>query len=157
MLGTLGRYLRFMGYDTMSANSIAPGNTREDSLLLRIALRERRVLLTRDRELAKRGGDRVILISPVSVIPQVQELVDLRLVEPRVRMTRCSLCNEKLRRAHEREIQCTRYAPEERAGNKFYWCVHCRKLYWAGSHAKDLADRLKKMIRMPLSSGGSLR
>jgi uncharacterized protein with PIN domain len=34
MLGTLTRYLRFMGYDTMSANSIArawPGRTRSSS------------------------------------------------------------------------------------------------------------------------------
>ncbi|CVK34299.1 Mut7-C RNAse domain-containing protein [Methanoculleus bourgensis] len=29
MLGTLTRYLRFMGYDTMSANSLSPGNTRK--------------------------------------------------------------------------------------------------------------------------------
>jgi len=147
MLGTLGRYLRFMGYDTMSANSITPGNTREDSLLLGIALREERILLTRDRELAKRGGESAVLIRPVRLLPQVQELVDLGLVEPRLRMTRCSLCNEKLRSAREREIKCVSYAPEQRAGYKFLWCAHCRKLYWTGSHAEELANRLKKGIR----------
>ena len=36
MLGTLTRYLRFMGYDTTSANGIAEGNTKEDTLLLEI-------------------------------------------------------------------------------------------------------------------------
>jgi uncharacterized protein with PIN domain len=34
MLGTLTRYLRFMGYDTVSANDLYEGNRREDSLLL---------------------------------------------------------------------------------------------------------------------------
>ncbi|HRR88201.1 MAG TPA: Mut7-C RNAse domain-containing protein, partial [Methanoculleus sp.] len=47
MLGTLTRYLRFMGYDTLSANGLSPGSTREDSLLLEIATCEDRVLLTR--------------------------------------------------------------------------------------------------------------
>jgi hypothetical protein len=157
MLGTLGRYLRLMGYDTMSANSLTPGNSREDTLLLGIALQEERVLLTRDRELAKRGGERAVLIKAVCVLPQVQELVDLGLVVPRLRMTRCSLCNEKLRSARECEVRCIRYAPEQRAGYKFLWCVHCRKLYWTGSHAEELANRLKKGIRRSFPSGGCLR
>ncbi len=157
MLGTLGRYLRFMGYDTMSANSITPGNSREDTLLLGIAMREERFLLTRDRELAKRGGKQAVLICPVGIIPQLQELIDLGLVKPGIALTRCSLCNKKLRRAKEKEILCTCYAPEQHENLKFFWCVHCRKLYWAGSHAKDLADRLKKGLRIPLVSGGCRR
>jgi uncharacterized protein len=156
MLGTLSRYLRFMGYDTLSANSLAPGNPREDSLLLGIAMHDGRVLLTRDRELARRGGEMAVFIDPLGVIPQLQDLVDLGLVKPRLAMTRCSLCNEKLRRAHEREIQSTCYVPEQRDNYEFFWCVHCRKLYWAGSHAKDLANRLKIGLRMPLVSGGRL-
>jgi uncharacterized protein len=153
MLGTLGRYLRFMGYDTMSANSIRPGNPREDSLLLGIAMREERFLLTRDRELANRGGERTVFISPVEVLLQIQELVDLQLIEPRIRMTRCSLCNEKLRRAHEKEIQGSGYAPEHRTSLNFFWCVRCRKLYWTGSHTKDIENRLKTGIRRSLTSG----
>ena len=56
MLGTLCRYLRFMGYDAESAHSMSEGNPREDTLLLRSAEREDRILLTRDRESARRGG-----------------------------------------------------------------------------------------------------
>jgi hypothetical protein len=156
MLGTLGRYLRFMGYDTMSANSILPGNPGEDSLLLGIATREGRFLLTRDRELANRGGERAVFISPGEILLQIQELVDLGLIEPRLRMTRCSLCNEKLRRAHEKEIQGSGYAPEHRTHLNFFWCVHCRKLYWTGSHTKDLENRLKTGIRRSLTSGRRL-
>ncbi|MDD1677142.1 MAG: Mut7-C RNAse domain-containing protein, partial [Methanomicrobiales archaeon] len=60
MLGTLTRYLRFMGYDTLSANSLEGGNAAEDTVLLRIAENEGRILLTRDRELARRGGKQAI-------------------------------------------------------------------------------------------------
>jgi uncharacterized protein with PIN domain len=149
MLGTLGRYLRFMGYDTLSANDMTPGNPKEDSLLLGIAMREGRVLLTRDRELARRGGDKAFFICPTGIIPQLQDLVNLGLVKPRLAMNRCSLCNEKLRLAHKREIQSTCYVPEQRDNYTFFWCVHCRKLYWAGSHAQDLENRLKIGLRMP--------
>ena len=61
MLGTLSRYLRFMGYDTVSANSIRSGNTREDTLLLQRAVQDHRILLTKDKELARRGGEHAML------------------------------------------------------------------------------------------------
>jgi len=157
MLGTLGRYLRFMGYDTISANSIPPGNPKEDSILLGMALHEGRVLLTRDRELAKRSADQAVFISHVEVLPQLQELVDIGLVEPRIRMNRCSRCNEKLRRAHVSEVLGSNYAPVQRIGLKFLWCVHCRKLYWTGSHTTDISNRLKKGIRRSQVSAGRLR
>jgi uncharacterized protein with PIN domain len=157
MLGTLGRYLRFMGYDTISANSIQPGNTREDSLLLEIASRDGRILLTRDRELAKRGAELALFISPVGVILQLQELIDIGLVEPRLMMNRCSWCNKKLRRARFSEILGSNYAPVQRIDLKFLWCTDCRKLYWTGSHAEDISNRLKKGIRRPGESAGRLR
>ena len=57
MLGTLTRYLRFMGYDTISANGFMSGSADEDTLLLALAHDEHRILLTRDHELARRGND----------------------------------------------------------------------------------------------------
>lgn len=56
MLGTLAKYLRFLDYDTLSADTLEPGNTREDTVLLGIARSDGRILLTRDRELSCRGG-----------------------------------------------------------------------------------------------------
>ena len=158
MLGTLCRYLRFMGYDTASANNITPGNTREDSVLLKRAVSEDRILLTRDRDLAKRGGAAAVLIGDGDVIHQVRQLVDLGIVDPGLRMTRCSLCNEPLRAAHEKEIQGAEYAPERDKGKKaFFWCRQCRRLYWMGSHGEDLKNRFKKELRVPDSSGFRLR
>jgi len=154
MLGTLCRYLRFMGYDTASANSIAPGNTREDSVLLERASSEGRILLTRDRDLARRGGNSAVLIREGGVLHQVQQLVDLGVVDPELRMNRCSLCNEPLRVAHTREIQAAGYAPGHRSGDLvFFWCRQCRRLYWMGSHGEDLRNRFKKELKVPCHSG----
>src|SRR5512139_2662821 len=104
MLGTLTRYLRFMGYDTVSANGLSEGNTKEDTLLLELALQENRLLLTRDTELAGRGKEQAILITSDDVMEQVQQLIDQDLIIRRVMMTRCSLCNTVLRKAAPGEI-----------------------------------------------------
>lgn len=144
MLGTLTRYLRFMGYDTMSANSLTPGSSREDTLLLEIAIQDDRLLLTRDRELARRGGEWAIYIASEEVMAQIRQIADLRLIEPGVRMSRCSLCNTRLRPATLREVREARYAPRSIEGKEFSWCPACRKLYWMGSHGRHLERRLRE-------------
>jgi uncharacterized protein with PIN domain len=149
MLGTLTRYLRFMGYDTMSANSLSPGSSREDTLLLEIATQDGRLLLTRDRELARRGGEQAVYIASEEIMAQIQQVADLGLIEPRIRMSRCSLCNTRLRPATAREIRETRYAPRSARGKEFSWCPACRKLYWMGSHSASLERRLKEMRSSP--------
>jgi uncharacterized protein with PIN domain len=144
MLGTLCRYLRFLGYDTLSANSLREGNTREDTLLLKSAERTGRILLTRDRELAARGGSRAILITGETVLDQLRELVHRGLVSPEIRLNRCSICNEMLRLAREQEVAAASYAPKDRAGLRFFWCQRCKKLYWMGSHGKSLEKRIRE-------------
>lgn len=146
MLGTLCRYLRFMGYDTVSANGFSTGNAKEDTLLLELAGRENRVLLTRDTELARRGKERAVLIRGEDVMAQVKQLLDCGLVERRLPMTRCSLCNTELRKASADEISGAEYAPNDGAGFTFYWCSSCQKLYWNGSHGKRLAERIREIV-----------
>jgi uncharacterized protein with PIN domain len=143
MLGTLCRYLRLLGYDTLSASSFREGNKREDTLLLKTAERTGRILLTRDRELATRGGVRAILITGSTVLEELRELIDRGLVNPELRLNRCSLCNEPLRLAREQEVAGADYAPRDRNGLKFYWCKKCRKLYWLGSHGRSLEKRIR--------------
>jgi hypothetical protein len=142
MLGTLSRYLRFMGYDTVSANGLAEGNTKEDTLLLEFASHENRILLTRDTELAKRGKELAVLIGSDEVMKQVQQLIDRSLIVRRVMMTRCSLCNTVLREATMDEINDADYAPRDKNGLAFCWCEQCSKLYWNGSHGKHISERI---------------
>lgn len=142
MLGTLTRYLRFMGYDTTSANSLAEGRPDEDTLLLAMAEQEDRILLTRDAELARRGKERAILVTGDGVMEQVQQLADCGLVQRRVTLSRCSLCNTPLREANTCEIGGADYAPKDWREISFFWCERCRKLYWNGSHGKQLEERI---------------
>ncbi len=143
MLGTLCRYLRFMGYDTVSASEMTEGNTREDTLLLARARHEKRVLLTMDRDLARRGGSDAFLIEEKAVMDQISALARAGLIIPGIRLTRCSLCNTLLRPARPAEIARATYAPEQSHTKTFFWCPRCHKLYWEGSHGRDLEKRIQ--------------
>jgi uncharacterized protein with PIN domain len=147
MLGTLTRYLRFLGFDTISANSLRLGNRREDTLLLEISRRDRRVLLTKDRELARRGGEDALLVTPEDVLDQLAQLISAGVLKDslKLKMVRCSLCNARLRPATLAEVASAEYAPQTREGLDFFWCARCRKLYWMGSHARNLSIRLEMM------------
>jgi len=147
MLGTLTRYLRFMGYDTTSATGLLEDDRKEDTVLLGIARTERRLLLTRDAELARRGGDTALLIRSEDVMDQVQQLIDRHLIRKRIVMSRCSLCNEVLREASACEIERSGYAPRDWRNLSFYWCRNCNKLYWNGSHGKSLEERVGREIK----------
>jgi len=147
MLGTLTRYLRFMGYDTSSANAIRGGNKKEDSYLLRIAREEHRLLLTKDAELARLGDASALLIRSDDVIEQVQQLIDMHLVKRKLAMSRCSLCNTELREANTCEIQKTTYAPKDWRNLSFFWCSRCKKLYWNGSHGKRLEEYMEHELK----------
>jgi len=147
MLGTLTRYLRFMGYDTTSASGLLEGDRKEDTVLLGIARTERRLLLTRDAELARRGGDTALLIRSEDVMDQIQQLIDRHLIRKRIVMSRCSLCNEVLREASACEIERSGYAPRDWGNLSFYWCRNCNKLYWNGSHGKSLEERVGREIK----------
>jgi uncharacterized protein len=147
MLGTLTRYLRFMGYNTVSANGFEEGNAKEDTLLLACAEREDRILLTRDTELARRGKERAVLVSSDDVMEQVQQLIDRGLIVRRLVMDRCSLCNTPLCTATEEEIAGAGYAPRDRTGFTFFWCRQCSRLYWNGSHGKHISDRIEHELK----------
>jgi uncharacterized protein with PIN domain len=142
MLGPLIRYLRFMGYDTTSANGLEEGNPKEDTILLDMVRQEHRILLTRDAELARRGKVQAVHIISEEVMDQIRQMIDLGLIERRLTLSRCSLCNTSLREANTCEIQDADYAPKDWRGHSFFWCEQCRKLYWNGSHGKHLEERI---------------
>jgi uncharacterized protein with PIN domain len=149
MLGTLTRYLRFMGYDTLSANSLEPGDAREDTALLGIARAEGRILLTRDRELARRGGDQAVYLESEEVMAQIRALSSLGLITPELAMDRCSLCNARLRPATEAEVEAADYAPGGRNSLEFFLCPGCGRLYWMGSHGRNLRASLRRNLESP--------
>ncbi len=90
MLGTLAKWLRILGYDTLFDASL------NDHQLVRLARAENRVLLTRDRELARRRGLHALLVAGEHLDDQVRQvLTDLSLA-PDHAFSRCPVCNQPL-------------------------------------------------------------
>jgi len=139
MLGSLARWLRFMGYDTAYPE---PGPDR--ALIERVRLEER-ILLTRDKELAGRVSDAVRIRSDnlEEQIREVAKVLPLRLVDP---LSRCSLCNAVLVPASVEEVK--QAVPDGvRARHQVFWrCPSCRRVYWRGSHWDKMSERLNDLI-----------
>jgi uncharacterized protein with PIN domain len=147
MVGTLCRYLRLMGYDTISANDLPGGDPKEDTRLLAMSHDENRIILTRDAALAQRGTGKVVYMQTTSLEDQLLQLLDSELIVPELRLTRCSLCNSLLVRISDNrgsDLPDTAVFPV-RPEKPVLWCPHCRKAYWEGSHTVALRTRIKRI------------
>lgn len=141
MVGSLCKYLRFMGYDTTSANDLPSGNPREDTILLQIAEKEDRIILTQDAELARRGNNKAIRLISSDISGQICELYSADLIIPELRLTRCSRCNSLLVEGKTEE-NSNNMAP---SGITLAYCPVCLRQYWEGSHTRNLQKMLDKL------------
>ena len=142
MLGRLARWLRAMGYDTLY-----PGQA-EDRRLLQLARAERRILLTRDRGLARLAEPHSCLIRSERVDDQVIEAVQRLALSPDNGdwLSRCLECNASLEPGSRESIQ--ELVPEHvfATHTDFLRCPGCGRIYWAGSHADRMVARLSKLL-----------
>jgi uncharacterized protein with PIN domain len=139
MLGTLAKWLRILGYDTLFDPDI------DDHQVVRLARAEDRLILTRDRELARRRGVRVLLIASEHLDDQIQQvLVDLDL-DPDRSFSRCPVCNEPLV-AIDRETARSRVpAYVARTQRTFKSCPICQRVYWRGTHWQRINEQLTRL------------
>ena len=138
MLGRLARYLRFLGHDTEYAVGV------EDDAVLARAVAEHRRLLTRDRALARRLPESVLLTT--TDLPR--QLRAVRAAAPdagySVAFRRCTLCKGRRDGWSPRDGgERPRGVPQDLvdAGAAIYACAACGHVYWEGSHtARVRAD-----------------
>ena len=129
-LGGLARLLRMLGFDTAFAPAL------HDREILRVVSDERRVLLSRDRELLKcRDVLQGCYVRALKPQAQLQEVAARYALERHMRpFTRCLSCNLPLR-AIDRDAAAGRI-PERiaRLYDTFVRCPACDRIYWQGSH-----------------------
>ena len=145
-LGKLARHLRLLGFDTLYFNDIG------DLRLAEISVQERRILLTRDRALLMRReithGCFVHATDPREQLQALFLRLDLfRLITP---FSRCMLCNGCLESVEK--VQIIEELPK-RAGQlytEFWRCSDCAKIYWKGSHYRQLLGFVESIARQSL-------
>lgn len=136
MLGRLARWLRFMGFDTLYYPDI------DDKMLIKIARRDDRWILTRDTRLIKiKGLDKYLLLKENDSTGQLKEVIDAFKLRRNKRLKRCVKCNGTLNRIKNKsDIRDS--VPDFIYHNfsKFYKCKNCHRIYWEGSHLKSFSE-----------------
>jgi len=103
MLGTLAKWLRIYGFDTFYANS-----ETDDNELLRIAKKENRTLITRDKELTycgKRENLNVIELKTTDLDEQLKQVLKQAKIDKKTFLSRCMLCNTTIHPIKKDEVK----------------------------------------------------
>lgn len=147
-LGTLARYLRLLGFDSVYFKRI------DDADLVEISQSEGRVLMTRDtRLLMKKTVTSGMYVRSQEPLMQIRETVGrFRLKHYISPFSRCSICNTLLDSITTEDDGFSHFSvmlPEKirRFYSQFKVCRSCGKLYWNGSHTGNINE----MIRFALS------
>lgn len=142
MLGSLARWMRIAGFDAAYEADL------DDEDVVRRALTEHRIILTRDRLMPREWT-----APPVYVVQAEETLAQLAEVVGRFRLSdvvrpfsRCSLCNEALVAAPEAAVR--ERVPERvrREQEDFRLCPACRRVYWRGSHTERMEATLDRVL-----------
>ncbi len=144
-VGRLARWLRLLGYDTLFANGV------DDDGILRIALKEDRVVLTRDthflrRHVTRSGRVKMVFLQTEDVKSQVSQVVrELGLDWRGARFSRCIECNSPLE-ARDREAVRPLIPPYVyRTQREFAQCPGCGRIYWQGTHWQRMRGELEAL------------
>lgn len=152
MLGKLTRWLRICGYDTEYVRSIP-----DDELIQRVADRGR-ILLTRDRLLyrkALRAGEEAHLVlgsNEVEKLASVASRFDLSL-DPGCSL--CPQCGASLIAVDKQRVRDRVPIRTFEVYDEFWICRSCTKVYWRGSHWRNIQNIVKsaEMLKFSANSG----
>jgi uncharacterized protein with PIN domain len=141
-VGKLARWLRMMGYDSLFFDR------GDDTEMVRRALSEGRVLLTRDRgimqrRVVKNGRLKAVLLESEDPERQMQQLLSAYDLPGRMRpFTLCLECNGALE-PRDKEALKDRLPPHVyKTQRDFMECPACGRLYWRGTHWEAMMRRL---------------
>jgi uncharacterized protein with PIN domain len=142
-LGTLAKWLRILGYDTLYER----GNADLD--FLRKADEEGRVALTRKRDLTRRSRPaRLVLVKADRAPDQLAEVLEALAIIPdqRKRMTRCLRCNSALEEISKDMVEGLVPAYVYREYMQFRRCPLCERIFWPGTHRERVEERLTAQL-----------
>lgn len=141
-LGGLAHMLRMLGFDTLYDNHY------DDDTIVVVADRDARIVLTRDRELLKRRAvTHGCYVHALKSEAQLREIVErLDLAHSARPFTLCLHCNLPLRRVDKTSV-LDRLPPKVREYyERFSTCDACGRVYWEGSHWRDMRSMLNKVL-----------
>jgi uncharacterized protein with PIN domain len=144
-VGKLARWLRLIGYDTLLFKQ------KDDSQMIKIALSENRVILTKDTQFMKRrlvtnGKLKTIHIKQDDPKLQVQEVVKtLNLNYHFKPFSLCLECNRALIARDKEEVKNLVPAQVVETQTQYTECPACQRIYWPGTHWQAMVKKLQDL------------
>ena len=143
-VGRLAKWLRVMGYDA------AFPRENGDNELVRIALQEDRVLVTRDSGIAQRravrlGQMKVVRIENDDLRSQLRQLVTELKLDLAGGFSRCVRCNQVLQPKLKGDVAWRLPPYVFQTHSEFMECPQCRRLYWRGTHWTNMMSELERL------------
>ncbi len=143
-LGKLTKWLRTLGYDTLFFDPI------EDGELVARALKDDRVVLSRDTQLARfklKLGEKLVLIRSNKPLEQVKQVIKHLNLKPdkTILFSRCLVCNELLEKVEKEEIKERLYPYVYQTQNRFVRCPKCDRIYWQATHVNRMREKLSEI------------
>lgn len=142
-LGGLAHLLRLAGFDTLYDNHF------QDDEIVRLAVEQGRIVLTRDRDLLKRRD-----ITHGCYVRAVHREAQCREVFARLDLagaarpfTRCLVCNAPLQPVAQAEIAARVPAGVLARHARFAACGGCGRIYWEGTHWRRMGAMVETLIR----------
>lgn len=147
MLGSLAKWLRIFGFDT-----VYPDATTNDDSVMQIAKEEKRLLISRDKELlqrAKKAQIPFLEIQTTNLTEQLTQVLTTIPLDEKSILTRCILCNTPLLSVEKKDIK--KHIPEKvfKTRDEFWLCPVCHKYYWMGTHYENMMGKIKKLVQRP--------
>jgi uncharacterized protein with PIN domain len=134
-----------MGYDAVFFDG------PDDSTMIRQAVAEGRIILTRDTEILKRrlvtsGRLKVILFKSEDPAEQRRQLLgSLEIIAGARPFTRCLECNVPLVERQPEEVRDRVPPYVYRTQEQYMECPRCRRLYWRGTHWQAMRKKLEEL------------
>ncbi|MCX6353352.1 MAG: Mut7-C RNAse domain-containing protein [Candidatus Aureabacteria bacterium] len=144
MLGKLARWLRIVGYDTVFSPRFS------DADIARVALREKRIVLTRDRGLVARAAvTRCIFIRSQEHGDQLRQVFEVLNLTPdagRI-FSICPVCNRSVTAVEKESVRgaVPEYVFETK--ENFSKCPECGRVFWRGTHHQRTIAKFMKIFR----------
>jgi Uncharacterized conserved protein len=142
-VGKLAKWLRMIGYDTLLFKEV------DDRKMIKIALNQSRVILTRDTQLMKRrlvtdGKLKAILIKQDDPKMQLQETAKILNLDYHFRpLALCLECNQPLMPRSKEEVRDLVPPHVFKTQNQYMECPMCHRIYWQGTHWQAMVKKLQ--------------
>jgi len=114
-----------------------------DPLILKLVKATGRILLTRDRQLAKTANG--ILLRSSNIWQQLSQLKNELNISTEIRTIYCPKCGARVRSVSKDEIADLVFESTLHRYNEFWFCDVCKSVYWPGYMWRNMQQNIKNV------------